>query len=130
MDFLGGTDALFLGVEGMLMFTGDVAVGVVVEGEILVGVVAFDQLAQGIVAVFALLCGLGCVLQVLATFAVESPQGVAVEVGLYLIRVLVLDQVSGGIVGVMLGSAVKAGFLDQAFVGVVGEGMTVAVFVD
>jgi len=72
----------------------------------------------------------GVWVQRLAEFAEQLAQGVALKIGLDMLAIAVLDQMSGEVVAVGLCSAIKAFFFDQAFVAVVDEGVTVAVFVD
>jgi len=88
----------------------------------LVFVVGFGQATQRVIAVFAVFRRLrGVWVQRPAEFAEQLAQGVALEIGLDMLTIAVLDQMSGEVVGVGLYSAVKAFFFDQAFVAVVGE---------
>jgi len=87
---------LLVVVNVVLVFPGDVASIVVVEGEVLVFVIGFGDVAQWVIAVFAVFGRLRMV-QVLAEFAEQLAQGVALKISLDMLAVAVLDQVSGGV---------------------------------
>jgi len=85
-------------VNVVLVFLGDVAPIIVVEGKVLVFVIGFGDAAQRVIAVFALFGRLrGVWVQRLTEFAEQLAQGVALKIGLDMLAVAVLNQMSGGV---------------------------------